>query len=72
MYGTALSPPMHEDEFGIDADLVRRLLAAQFPEWGWALSLAVIALPYYERGSPAFAGLARHIIDEVLADPGTA
>jgi aminoglycoside phosphotransferase (APT) family kinase protein len=27
-------PKMHADELKIDADLVRRLLAAQFPEWG--------------------------------------
>ena len=24
---------MHDDELEIDADLVRRLLAAQFPQW---------------------------------------
>src|SRR5918999_4562333 len=25
---------MHDDEVGVDASLVRRLLAAQYPQWG--------------------------------------
>lgn len=35
---------------------------------GWALSVGLIALPYYETTNPVFAGVARHAIAEVLAD----
>jgi len=35
---------------------------------GWALSVALIALPYYRSTNPEFAALATHMIDEVLAD----
>jgi aminoglycoside phosphotransferase (APT) family kinase protein len=35
---------------------------------GWALSVALIALPYYRSTNPEFAALAMHMIDEVLAD----
>ncbi len=35
---------------------------------GWALSVGVIALPYYQNTNPGFAEIARHAIDEVLAD----
>lgn len=35
---------------------------------GWALSIAVIALPYYRRTNITFADMARRAIDEVLAD----
>jgi aminoglycoside phosphotransferase (APT) family kinase protein len=97
---------MHDDELSIDAVLVRRLLAAQFPRWadlpegypvpwlwrlppgaraefrsaldvdgatwargrGWALSIALIALPYYHRTNPALAAVARYAIDAVLAE----
>jgi aminoglycoside phosphotransferase (APT) family kinase protein len=37
---------------------------------GWALSVGLIALPYYETSNPVFAGIARHAIAEVLADHG--
>jgi aminoglycoside phosphotransferase (APT) family kinase protein len=38
---------------------------------GWALSIALIALPYYKDTNPVFADVARHLIREVLADnPG--
>lgn len=37
---------------------------------GWALSFGLIALPYYRDTNPGLAGIARHAIDEVLADPG--
>jgi aminoglycoside phosphotransferase (APT) family kinase protein len=36
---------------------------------GWALSVALIALPYYQHTSPAIAGTARRTITEILADP---
>jgi aminoglycoside phosphotransferase (APT) family kinase protein len=35
---------------------------------GWALSVAVIALPYYQETNPAFAANAAHWIAEVLAE----
>ncbi|WP_433540582.1 hypothetical protein ACQP10_36950 [Streptosporangium sandarakinum] len=35
---------------------------------GRALSIALIALPYYRDTNPAFAALARHTIGEVLTD----
>jgi aminoglycoside phosphotransferase (APT) family kinase protein len=35
---------------------------------GWALSVAVIALPYYEKSNAAFAGLASNMIRAVLED----
>ena len=35
---------------------------------GWALSIALIQLPYYRATNPALAANARHVIGEVLAD----
>jgi aminoglycoside phosphotransferase (APT) family kinase protein len=35
---------------------------------GWALSVALIALPYYRSTNPEFAALATRMIDEVLVD----
>lgn len=35
---------------------------------GWALSVALIQLPYYARRNPPLAANARHVIGEVLAD----
>jgi aminoglycoside phosphotransferase (APT) family kinase protein len=35
---------------------------------GWALSIGLIALPYYHRTNPVFAATARWMIAEVLAD----
>jgi len=35
---------------------------------GWALSLGLIALPYYQNTNPVLAGIARCAIDEVLTD----
>ena len=35
---------------------------------GWALSVALIALPYYQDTNPVLAGISRHTITEVLAD----
>jgi aminoglycoside phosphotransferase (APT) family kinase protein len=35
---------------------------------GWALSIGLIALPYYRSSNPVFAAVARRMIDEVLAD----
>jgi aminoglycoside phosphotransferase (APT) family kinase protein len=36
---------------------------------GWALSIGLIALPYYEETNPVFAATARRLIGEALADP---
>ena len=33
----------------------------------WALSVGLIALPYYKSRNPVFAGVARHLIDDVAA-----
>jgi aminoglycoside phosphotransferase (APT) family kinase protein len=38
---------------------------------GWALSIALIQLPYYKDTTPALAAQARHVIREVLADDAT-
>ncbi|SEO53168.1 aminoglycoside phosphotransferase family protein [Paenibacillus sp. OV219] len=35
---------------------------------GFALSMGLIAYPYYKESNPLFAGVAKRIIDEVLAD----
>jgi aminoglycoside phosphotransferase (APT) family kinase protein len=35
---------------------------------GWALSVSLIALPYYHTTNPVLAGISRYAIDEVLAD----
>ena len=35
---------------------------------GWALSMALIQLPYYRTTNPVMAGNAAHVIREVLAD----
>ena len=52
--------------------IYRAALGADEEAWargrGWALSFGLIALPYYDKSNPALAGIARHAIDEVLAD----
>jgi aminoglycoside phosphotransferase (APT) family kinase protein len=35
---------------------------------GWALSVALVALPYYRDTNPVITALAEHVLDEVLAD----
>jgi aminoglycoside phosphotransferase (APT) family kinase protein len=35
---------------------------------GWALSFGLIALPYYLNTNPVLSDIARHAIDEALAD----
>lgn len=35
---------------------------------GWALSIGLIALPYYRNTNPGFAAVAHHLIQEALAD----
>jgi aminoglycoside phosphotransferase (APT) family kinase protein len=53
-------------------DIFRAALPVDDATWargrGWALSVGLIALPYYQRTNPVLAGIARRAIDEVLAD----
>lgn len=53
----------------------RAALAVDDATWargrGWALSIGLIALPYYQVTNPVFAGIARHTIAAVLADQDT-
>ncbi len=50
----------------------REAMAVDDATWargrGWALSPAVVALPYYRETNPGLAAIARHAIAEVLAD----
>ena len=53
-------------------DVFRAALTFDDETWargrGWALSVALIALPYYQSTNPVLAGISRHAIAEVLAD----
>jgi len=53
-------------------DVFRAALPVDDATWargrGWALSFGLIALPYYQRTNPVLSGIARHAIDEALAD----
>jgi aminoglycoside phosphotransferase (APT) family kinase protein len=53
-------------------DVLRAALPVDDATWargrGWALSVELIALPYYQSTNPVLAGIARRAIDEVLAD----
>ena len=53
-------------------DVFRTTLSVDDAAWargrGWALSVGLIALPYYQSSNPILAGIARHAIEEVLAD----
>jgi aminoglycoside phosphotransferase (APT) family kinase protein len=53
-------------------DVFRAALPVDDATWargrGWALSLGLIALPYYQNTNPVLAGIGRCAIDEVLAD----
>ncbi len=50
----------------------RAAIGVDGPTWergrGWALSVGLIALPYYKDTNPVLAATARHLIDEVLAE----
>jgi aminoglycoside phosphotransferase (APT) family kinase protein len=52
--------------------LLRSELGVDDDTWargrGWALSVALVALPYYRETNPGFAAVARHVLAEVLAD----
>ena len=53
-------------------DVFRAVLEVDDATWergrGWALSIGLIALPYYQHTNPVLASIARHTIAEVLAD----
>ena len=53
-------------------DTFRESLAVDNATWargrGWALSIGLVALPYYQSTNPVLAGVSRRAIDEVLAD----
>jgi len=53
-------------------DVFRASLQVDNATWtrgrGWALSVGLIALPYYQNTNPIFAGIARRAIHETLAD----
>ena len=35
---------------------------------GWALTVGLVGIPYYEVTNPAFAAMGKHLVEEVLAD----
>jgi aminoglycoside phosphotransferase (APT) family kinase protein len=53
-------------------DVLRAALPVDEATWargrGWALSVSLIALPYYRSTNPAIVASATHTLDEVLAD----
>jgi aminoglycoside phosphotransferase (APT) family kinase protein len=53
-------------------NLVRAALRVDDATWergrGWALSIALIQVPYYQSTNAVLAASARHVINEVLAD----
>ena len=53
-------------------EIFRAAISADEATWGrgrgWALSIGLIALPYYQHTNPVFAATARRMIAEVLAD----
>jgi aminoglycoside phosphotransferase (APT) family kinase protein len=53
-------------------EVFRAELAVDDATWGrgrgWALSVALVALPYYRDTNPGFAAIARHVLREVLAE----
>jgi aminoglycoside phosphotransferase (APT) family kinase protein len=53
-------------------DVFRTVLQVDNATWargrGWALSVGLIALPYYQTTNPVFAGIARRAIHEALAE----
>lgn len=57
---------------GETRDAFRAALAVDDAAWargcGWALSVALVQLPYYETTNPVLAASSRYVIGEVLAD----
>ena len=58
--------------FAAGRDAFRAAIAVDDATWergrGWALSIGLIALPYYRETNPVFAGIADRAITEALAD----
>lgn len=54
-------------------EIFRETMAVDDATWdrgrGWALSVSLIALPYYHQTNPTLAGISRYAIDQILADP---
>jgi len=63
MFLTADSRPQFRSELGVDD-------AAWARGRGWALSCALIAIPYYTETNPTLASYARRTLAEVVADSG--
>lgn len=61
LFLSAETRAIFRDVLGVDDDTWAR-------GRGWALSMGLIALPYYRTTNPVLAGIARRAIDEVLAD----
>ncbi|MDB2415476.1 hypothetical protein N9W34_06865 [Rickettsiales bacterium] len=55
------SDKMHKNEFRIDKNTWAKVK-------GWALSIALIIMPYYKDTNHVFMSVARRIIEEVLID----
>ncbi len=57
---------------GASRDAFRKAMAVDEATWargrGWALSVALVALPYYHKSNPVLANISRYAIDEVLAE----
>jgi aminoglycoside phosphotransferase (APT) family kinase protein len=57
---------------GESREAFRSALAVDDATWargrGWALSVGLIALPYYQNTNPVLVGISRHAIEEILAD----
>lgn len=55
---------------GTTRDIFRAQLGVDDATWmrgrGWALSIAVIALPYYKHSNPEFVAIAHRMIEEIL------
>jgi aminoglycoside phosphotransferase (APT) family kinase protein len=53
-------------------EVFRAELAVDDATWargrGWALSVALVALPYYRDTNPGFAAVAQHVLREVLTE----
>ncbi len=64
--------PPDAGRFPQTRDAFRAALPVDDATWargrGWALSVGLIALPYYQSTNPVLAGIARDAIAEVLAD----
>ncbi len=60
---------------GASRDVFRAEIGADDATWergrGWALSIGLIALPYYLETNPAFAAVARHLVSEVVTELST-